>query len=184
MNIAMLPRRLVVLIALAGLLAVPFCRPAYAVRQENPQLTQLLQDASNEAFQLAADADDMETLVQSDDNWVTHALMLARVKGHVDNLAIMIDKLTKDEQSGSVLQEQAVKQMLTLVRELSANTTAAINYLNHNKSRPDSPTYIQYLSKNAETAHQLSSMVSSLVDYEQSMAQIDRLRHLLTASGS
>src|SRR3984957_21319361 len=111
----------------------------------------------------------MQTLVQSDANWVTHVLMLATIKGHVDNMALIIEKLSKAQKSGSELQEQAVEQMLPLVKELSANTTAAINYLKQSKARPISDTYTRYLEKNAETAHQLSSMISSLIDYEKSM---------------
>jgi len=30
-------------------------------------------------------------LIRTDENWVDHALMLAKVKGHVDNLALIIE---------------------------------------------------------------------------------------------
>jgi thiaminase len=110
--------------------------------------------------------------------------MLEKVKGHVDNLALIIDKLTKAEKSGSELQEQAVEQMLPLVKQLSANTTVALNYLKQSKTRPTSETYTRYLEKNAETAHQLSSMISSLIDYEKSMTEIEQLRSKLDTPGS
>jgi hypothetical protein len=155
----------------------------YVIKKDNPQLTQLLADADDEAIKLANDADDTQGLIRSDENWVDHALMLAQVKGHVDNLALIIAKLSDMEKSGSDLQEQAIDQMLPLVKELSANTTAAINYLNQNKSRPTSSVYTQYLKENAEAAHQLSSMISSLVDYEKSMTEIERLRSSLGGSG-
>jgi signal transduction histidine kinase len=156
---------------------------AYVTRPENQQLTDLLSDASNEALELASDATEMQTLTLNDTNWVTHALMLANVKGHVDNMALLIDKLTKAQKSGSELQEQAAQQMLPLVKELSANTTAAINYLNRNKSRPISDSYTRYLDKNAETARQLSSIISSLLEYQKGMADIEKLRSKLVASG-
>ena len=110
--------------------------------------------------------------------------MLAKVKGHVENLELIIDKLSKAQSSGSDLQKQAVEQMLPMVKELSANTTAAINYLNQNKSRPVSEAYTQYLKKNAQTARQLSSIISSLVDYEKSMTEIERLRSSLVVPGN
>ena len=72
--------------------------------------------------------------------------------------------------------------MLPLVKELMANTTAAIDYVNQNKSRPTSPTYTQYLKKNAETAHQLSSMILSLF-ITKSMREIERLRSNLGGPG-
>jgi hypothetical protein len=157
---------------------------ASATRDTSQQLTQLLADASNEAFELASAADETETLIVSDANWVNHALMLARVKGHVDNMALIIEKLSKAQKSGSELQEQAVERMLPLVKELSVNTMAAINYLNQNKDRPISDSYTQYLNKNAETARQLSSMISSLLEYQKSMAEIEKLRSKLVASGA
>jgi hypothetical protein len=156
---------------------------AYVTRPENQQLTELLSDASNEALELASDAAEMETLTLNDTSWVTLTLMLARVKGHVDNVALLIDKLTKAQKSGSELQEQAVQQMLPLVKELSANTTAAINYLNRNKTRPISDSYTQYLNKNAETARQLSSIISSLLEYQKGMADIETLRSKLADPG-
>jgi hypothetical protein len=91
--------------------------------------------------------------------------------------------LSKTQKDGSELQEQAVQRMLPLVKELSANTTAAINYLNQNKARPISDSYKQYLDKNAETARQLSSMISALIEYQKSMAEIEKLRSKLGASG-
>ena len=167
--------------ALIALLVFQLPMPAYPTSEPNQQLTQLLSDATDEAFELASDANDMQTLVQSDASWLTHVLMLAKMKGHVDNMALIIEKLNKAQNSGSALQKQAVDQILPLVKELSDNTMAAINYLNHNKTRPISAPYTEYLDKNAETARQLSSMISSLFDYEQSMTEIERLRSQLEA---
>src|ERR1700743_3691300 len=154
------------------LLLLQFTLAAYVTRPDSQQLTQLLSDASDEALELADDANETKALILNDENWVTHALMLAKVKGHVDNMAIIVEKLSKAEKSGSELQEQAVERMLPLVKELSANTTAAINYLNQNKTRPLSGAYAQYLQKNADTARQLSSMISALFEYEKSMTEI------------
>jgi len=170
-----------------GVLVVPLLlqlpMAAYVTRPESQQLTQLLQDANEEALRLVDDANDTQALILNDTNWVTHALMLSRVKAHVDNMALIIDKLRKAQKSGSELQEQAVEQMLPLVKELSANTMVAINYLNQNKNRPISEPYTQYLRKNAETARQLYSMISSLLDYQKSMAEVEKLRCKLVVSG-
>ncbi|MGC2504679.1 MAG: hypothetical protein WA400_21320, partial [Silvibacterium sp.] len=174
------------ILRLVGVLVVPllFQLPvaAYIARPESQQLTQLLSDANDEARELAEDAEETQALILSDANWVTHALMLARVKGHVDNMALITEKLSKTQESGSELQEQAVEQMLPLVKELSVNTTAAINYLNQNKARPVSDSYTQYLNKNAETARELSSMITSLLEYQKSMAEIEKLRSKLIVS--
>jgi K+/H+ antiporter YhaU regulatory subunit KhtT len=149
-------------------------------RGESRDLTQLLEEASDEAHQLAIDAQDTQTLIAGDEHWITHALALAKVKGHVDNMSLIIDKLSNAQKSGSELQEEAVHRIIPLVKELSANTQAAIDYLNQNKDRPVSETYREYLNKNAETARQLASIVEELFDYQRSMSDIQKLRSKLT----
>ena len=159
-----------------------FYSPLFAgtARNDSQELTTLLEQASDEARELAIDANDMQALVISDQNWLTHALKLAKIKGHADNMAMIADKLAKAGKSGSALQEQAVERILPLVRELDANTTAAMNYLNQNQDRPVSDAYKQYLEKNAETTRQLSDIISALDDYEKSMTEINRIRSKLT----
>jgi predicted O-linked N-acetylglucosamine transferase (SPINDLY family) len=182
MSGARLQNRLAIAFALFILLLFPLSVPAYTLKGENPQLAQLLAEANDEAFELANDADKTQVLILSDGNWLNHALTLAKMKGHVDNLDLIIEKLREAQRSGSELQEQAIDQMVPLMKKLSANTTAAINYLSQNKTRPFSEAYRQYLKKNAETAHQLSSIVSALVDYEKGMTDIERIRSKLEVS--
>ena len=153
---------------------------ATVARKDSQELATFLEQASDEARELAIDAEDLQTLIVSDQNWVTHTLKLAKIKGHVDNMALIAEKLTKLQISGSELQEQAVERILPLVKELQTNTTAAMNYLKQNKDRPVSDAYKQYLEKNTETARQLSDMISALDDYEKSMTDINRIRSKLT----
>lgn len=166
--------RIIVLLYLAALPSL-----SAATRETSAPLTELLWNARDEAVQLASDADQMQMLILSDANWLTHNLMLHKMQSHLDDMTLIVRKLSETQRSGSDVQQQAVEQMLPLVRELSENTTAAIHYLNQNKNRPLSDTYTQYLQKNAETAGELSSMVSSLVDYEQSMADMAQLKRRL-----
>lgn len=179
MKIARRQHRPLVIAALVAIFSLLSSATASATKAESPQLAQLLADANDEAFELERDATDTQMLIRTDENWVDHALVLGKMKGHVDNLDLIIKKLIKAQKSGSDLQAQAVEQMLPLVTQLSANTTAAINYLKQSKTRPTSETYTRYLEKNAETAHQLSSMISSLIDYEKSMTEVERLRSKL-----
>jgi hypothetical protein len=168
---------------LVALLFVPVLGRTIGLREESPQLAQVLDEARMEAGALARDADETESLIRNDVSWQTHADALERVKEHVNNMARLIQKLESDRSSGSELQEQAVDRTLPLLRELAANTTSAINYLNQNKTRPLTDPYTQYLKDNAETAHQLASTVSSLYDYERSMAKIGTLKNKLELSG-
>jgi hypothetical protein len=156
---------------------------AIAVREDSQQLTQVLGEARDEAAELARDADEMESLIRNEVSWQTHAVMLDRVKDHVNNMARIVAKLSETRASGSELQAQGVDRILPLVKELAVNTTAAINYLNQNKSRPITDPYTQYMQDNADTAHQLSSTVSSLFEYEKSMTKIAKLKNKLELSG-
>ena len=164
---------------LVTFLSLSLPTPVFALRAESDQLAQLLGEARNEAAQLAKDADETESLIRNDVSWQTHAEMLESVKEHVNNMGRIIDKLTATRSSGSELQEQAVDRILPLLKELAANTTAAINYLNQNQSRPIGQPYTQYLKANAETAHQLASTVSSLFEYEKTMNKMDELKNKL-----
>jgi hypothetical protein len=69
-----------------------------------------------------------------------------------------------------------------LLKELAANITAAVNYLNKNKTRPLSDPYTQYLKENAETAHQFAATVSSLFEYEKTMNKMGELKNKLEIS--
>ena len=162
----------------------------FALRGESDQLAQLLGEAQNEAGELARDADETESLIRNDVSWQTHAEMLESVKAHVNNMGSIIDKLMATRSSGSELQEQAVDRILPLLKELAANTSAAINYLNQNKVRPIGEPYTQYLKENADTAHQLASTVSSLFEYEKTrnkmgelMNKMGELKNKLDQSG-
>ena len=176
-------RQLSIVAALLLLSLIPPYSPAVVSEMPNRSLTELLWDARDEAVQLASDADQMQILLLSDNNWLTHALMLSKIQKHVDEVALIVQKLEEMQGSGSLLQRQAAEQMLPLIQELSDNTKAALHYLNQNKSRPLSNTYEEYLEKNAQTARQLSSMVSSLVDYQESMAEMTQLRRKLESTG-
>ena len=170
------------LVIWAPMVLFTFGSPLFAgvERNDSQELETLLEQASDEARELAIDSEDLQTLIVSDQNWLTHTLKLAKIKGHVDNMSLIVDKLTRAQKSGSELQEQALERILPLVKELQANTTAAMNYLNQNKDRPVSDAYKQYLEKNAQTAQQLSSIISALDDYERSMTEINRIRSKLT----
>src|ERR1700735_5867490 len=94
MQLARFPKRPSVIVALMVMLSFTLPLRGYVINEDNPQLTQLLADADDEAIELANDADDTQGLIRSDENWVNHALMLAKVKGHVDNLALIIGQLS------------------------------------------------------------------------------------------
>ena len=156
-----------------------FSATLFAQKEENPEVTQLLADARDEAAQLSRDADEMESLIRTDVSWQTHATMLETVKDHVNQLGRITTKLEQKRDSASAWQQQAIDRMLPVLRDLATNTTAAINHLNENKSRPLVGTYPQYLKENAETAHELSDMITSFAKYGESRAKMEKLEQKL-----
>jgi hypothetical protein len=171
-------QRLVASILLAPMVFL-FSVLAVAVTEENPEVTQLLQDAKEKAAVLSRDADEMEALTRSDVSWETHASMLDTMKEDVNDLAHDVEKLTAARDKASPWQQQAIDRMLPLMRELAANTTAAINHLKERPTRPTSGSYAEYLRQNSETARQLSDMIRSFVDYGDTRAKLDKLEQKL-----
>jgi len=157
-----------------------FSMPLSAVTPENPEITQLLTDARDKAAELSRDADEMEALIRTDVSWQTHATMLESVKEHVNQLGRIAAQLEQKRDSASQWQQQAIDRMLPVLRDLATNTTAAINHLNENRGRPlETSSYPQYLTENAETAHELSDMISSFVKYGDSRAKMEKLEQKL-----
>jgi hypothetical protein len=148
---------------------------SFPLTDENPEVSRLLEDARDKAAVLSRDADEMEALTRSDVSWQTHAAMLDIMKEDVNNLAKDVEQLTAARDKASPWQRQAIDRMLPLMRELAANTTAAINHLKEQPSRPTSGDYAQYLRQNAETSRQLSDLVSSVVQYGQTRAKLHEL---------
>ncbi|MCU1304603.1 MAG: hypothetical protein JWQ87_4887 [Candidatus Sulfotelmatobacter sp.] len=153
--------------------------PAASRGEENAEVTRLLADAREKAAALSKDADDMESMTRTDASWQSHAMMLETVKEHVNDLGRTMEKLNAARDSASDWQKQAIDRAMPLMKDLAANTTAAINHLNQNKTRPTSGSYAEYLKENAETAHQLSDLISSFVRYGDTRARLDKLEHRL-----
>jgi hypothetical protein len=166
------------LIASILLLACPVLL-AVESTEENPQLTQLLSEAREKAAVLSRDSDEMESLTRSDVSWQTHASMLETMKEDVNDMGKIVEKLEASRDSASQWQRQAIDRMVPLLKELASNTTAAINHLNQERTRPTTGEYADYLRQNAKTARELSDMVSSFVQYDQTRAKLEKLEQKL-----
>jgi hypothetical protein len=177
MKIQNVAHRLMASVAVSVMLLL--AAPQISAQDENPQVTQLLIDARNKAAELSKDADEMEALIRTDASWQTHATMLEQVKEHVNQLGRIAEQLKASRDSAAPWQQQAIDRMLPELKELANNTTAAIQHLNENKIRPTTGNYTEYLKENAETAHQLSSMIASYVKYGQTRAKLEKLEHRL-----
>ena len=136
---------------------------AAAQNEENPEVSRLLSDAREQAAVLSRDADEMEALTRSAVSWESHAAKLETMKEDVNELAKSVEKLNAARDSASSWQRQAIDRMMPLMKELASNTTAAINHLREQPTRPTSGSYTEYLKQNSETAHELADAISSFV---------------------
>jgi len=159
--------------------------PALAQNEDNAEVSRLLVDAKEKAAVLSRDADEMEALTRSDVSWQSHAAMLETMKEDVNELARSVEKLNAARDSASSWQRQAIDRMMPLMRELASNTTAAINHLKEQPTRPISGSYREYLEQNSETARELADVISSFVQYGQTRGKLERLEQKLEiGSGS
>ena len=150
-----------------------------AQNAENPEVAALLQQARDQAAALSRDADELEALTRSNVSWQSHATKLEDMKDHVNAMGRLVPKLVASRDSASPWQQQAVDRMVPLLKELAANTTAAIQHVSQNQERPTSGNYTEYLKENTETAHELSDMISSFVRYGQTRAKLENLEQKL-----
>jgi hypothetical protein len=59
----------------------------------NAEVAAQLDAANTEAAELARDTDEMTSLLHNDVSWESHAVMLSRIKDHVNNMGRIAAKL-------------------------------------------------------------------------------------------
>jgi hypothetical protein len=148
-------------------------------KEDNPEVSRLLVDAKEKAAVLSRDADDMEALTRSAASWQSHAVMLDTIKDHVNDLGHTVEQLNAMRDKAAPWQQKAIDRMLPLMRELASNTTAAIEHIKEHQSQPNVGSYPEYLRANADTAHQLSYIISSFVEYGETKAKLEKLEQRL-----
>lgn len=150
----------------------------------NAEVATQLDAANTEAAELARDADEMTALLHNDVSWESHAAMLNRIKDHVNNTGKIVAKLEEERQEASPWQQQAIDRMVPMLKEIAANTTAAIEHLNQNHVRPTTPDYVDYLQQNADTSRELADLISAVDQYGRERAKLERLQDKIEAPGA
>jgi hypothetical protein len=74
--------------------------------------------------------------------------------------------------------------MIPMLKEIAANTTAAIEHLNTNQVRPVSGNYKDYLEENAYTSHELADMIYSFEQYDHTRTKLEQLQDRLELPSS
>ena len=176
---SVLPRKVCRLVTVAFLTSAVLLPPvlrSITRKPPNAEVAAQLDAARNQAYELARDSDEMTSLLISDVSWQAHASMLSRIRDHVNNMGKILEKLQSERDEASPWQQEAIDRMVPLLKDIAANTTAAIEHLNQNQLRPVSGDYKDYLQQNAETAHELADMISSFVKYDRTRATLEALQ--------
>ena len=150
----------------------------------NTEVAAQLDAANTEAAELARDTDEMTSLLHNDVSWQSHAAMLTRIRDHVNNMGRIEAKLQEERDEASPWQQQAIDRMVPMLKEIAANTSAAIEHLNQNHERPTTPDYVEYLQQNANTSHELADMISAVEQYGRERTKLERLQDKIEAPGS
>lgn len=155
---------------------------AMGLQNADQDVRDLLSLAAQQSASLDYDADQMQSLLHNDVAWQTHASLLESVKEHVNQLSRTIAKLEAERSQASTWQQKGVDRVVPLLRELSENTTAAINHLDKNQARPVSGYYADYLDENAETAHDLNRIISATIEYGHMRNKLEKLEEQIQPS--
>jgi hypothetical protein len=171
------PTRACVVLGVLLLSAGPIAQHAWADQNvENGNVKNLLDQARTQAEQLDRDANTMTGLVRSDVTWQLHEDELARVKTHVDDLGKLVAELQSSRVDASPWQKDAIDRVVPLLREVAANTTKEINWMNKNQDRrPTSLKYDRWVNQNATAAHELSQLISDTVQYGEDRGKLASL---------
>jgi hypothetical protein len=161
---------------LAVLLAMlTIARPSVQAspQEDNKEVSKLLEDIKVQAAALDKDSDELESFTRSNVSWQGHATELETIKDRINAIGKTISRLQQLRSSASPWQAEAIDRIIPVAQKLASNTTAAIEHLDKNPLRLNTPEYQQYLKSNAEAASQLASMVKEFVDYGKTRTSLE-----------
>jgi len=140
---------------------------------------QLFQQARTQAAQLARDAGVMGGFAYSSDSWQSQGREINLIKGHINKLGEIVSQIQARRGDVGKEHQVTIDRILPPLRELAANTTAMIDYLNKYQGRLRLPAYRDYLQSNVHLSSNLYQVISETVDYDQTKDEVARLRRRL-----
>lgn len=153
--------------------------PIYVVAQTGEtaaDLTALFQKARTTANQLNRDAAIMESYTRSRPSWTTHSAQIARIRTHINEAGSTLSQMQSARGGAKPWQQDAIDGITPALKELASNTESIINHLTENPRQLKDPTYMQYLRSNAQSASELASAVSNVVDYDRTRTRMEELQ--------
>jgi hypothetical protein len=155
---------------------VAYSTPARAADAvESDQVSKILSDAKVQAFQLKEDAEQMEAYTRSGASWRSHADAIGIIKEDVNKMGALLTKLQSSRNGAAPWQQTAIDRVNPVAKELAANTLAAIERLNKNPQRLNTPDYQNYLEAIVDSATNLADAITNFVDYGKARQRLERL---------
>ncbi len=143
---------------------------------DNQHVSQLLTDAKSQAYQLKEDAWLLESFTRgAATSAESHAAVLNQVREHANTLFKTLTKLEDSRGVASPWQVVAIDRISPLLKELSTNTTATINFINKNRNKLNTPEYKDYVELNAALASDMAGLVRDFVSYGKVKKEFERL---------
>jgi len=148
---------------------------------ESASVSKLFSDAKRQAYAISLDAATLESFTRIPElSWESHALELDQMKADFSAAGKTVEKLTAERGQAAPWQVTAIDRIVPYLKEIAANTTSAIDYVNKNKSRPLTiGDYKDYLEANADTSRELATLIANFVDYGSSKSRSESLRNKL-----
>ena len=154
----------------------PAIKAADTALTHSEEVSQLLSDARKEAFELRHDAMHMETFTRHYRmSWKSHAYQLTLIREHVNQTGKLLTRLQHLREGAAPWQQQAIDQIGPLLKQMAANTTAAIEHINATKSDIRQASYNDYLVANYETSKKLEILIRDFLDYEEAAEKLESL---------
>lgn len=144
------------------------------------EATRLIRHFQFENKALAADAGDLQTMMEQPGNnsWQAHAAALAEAKSHVNHMSDSLCRLLAIQNSVAPWQAELITRMQNDAVLSANNVEEAIQYLNHNQTRISTvgaPLYTQHLKSVYLSAHEADKAISKATSLEAAKERVERL---------
>jgi hypothetical protein len=146
-----------------------------AQTQDSEQISQLLVEAKSHALEAEDDAARLDAYTRARMSWRSHGNQLEAMKVHVNELGKIAGEMNTLAPQGSPWQQQAIKQVMPLLKEMAGNLNNAIEHLNENQSQVHMQTFRDYARTNYDLAKRTADLIRDVVDYDEAKSRTELL---------
>ena len=160
---------------MAGCVAIP----SLAGAAESQEINKLLADAKSEAVLLTSDADSLQSFTRSPLSWQSYSNELTSMKTHINAAGKLLTQLKNAEAGGEPWQQEAIRRIEPLLREMADNTTTTIKYLDANKNKVHMQEFKDLVESNLDIAKNLEGLIRDFVNFGNAKGRYEELRQKL-----